>query len=153
MFDSIRNVNDFLSEHWLAEVFPARLKDLTTRWRDQAEHGKPVPLRMLGSIATPYLGALTQLPAPDDEAYVDAVTELHGSLATALGFSPAPVELATAQGETAVAVPLLARVQGPAGDALHILQARPVGALVARANLDRHAAHSVAAYLAGMAIG
>ncbi len=30
---------------------------------------------------------------------------------------------------------------------------RPVPTLVARANLDRHAAHSVAAYLAGMAIG
>jgi hypothetical protein len=31
MFDSINNVNDFLSDHWLAEVFPTRLKRLTAR--------------------------------------------------------------------------------------------------------------------------
>ncbi len=26
MFDSIANVNDYLSEHWLAEGFPTKLK-------------------------------------------------------------------------------------------------------------------------------
>lgn len=147
MFDSIDNVNDFLSEHWLAEVFPTRLKDLTARWRDNAEHGKPVPMRELATIATPYLAALaalaelplpdeeanaetvTALPSPEAEAYAEAVTELHRPLVAALGFEPAPSELQTAQGESLVTVPLLARVQGPAGDALHVLQARPVDAL------------------------
>ena len=74
MFDSINNVNDFLSDHWLAEVFPARLKDLTARWRDNSEHAKPVPVGALSSVATPYLAALAELPPPDDETYVQAVT-------------------------------------------------------------------------------
>lgn len=93
MFDSIRNVNDFLSEHWLEEVFPGRLKDLTRRWKDEAEHGKQTPLRGLASAATPYLTALAELAADDG----DAVSALHAALLGALGIrapglEPLPVD-------------------------------------------------------------
>jgi len=130
VFDSIRNVNDFLSEHWLEEVFPGRLKDLTRRWKDEAEHGKQTPLRGLASAATPYLTALAELAADDG----DAVSALHAALLGALGvrapgLEPLPVDLDTAQGEVPVTVPLLARIQGPSGEALHVLQAWPVEAL------------------------
>jgi len=42
VFDSILNVNDFLSPHWLAEVFPGRLKLLVKQWREDAANGKQV---------------------------------------------------------------------------------------------------------------
>lgn len=129
MTDSIRNVNDFLSAHWLAEVFPNRLKDLAARWREDAHGGKHSPLQGLTAAAAPYLTALSELPAPADDDHPRAVTALHTQLLDALGFTAAPTELETVQGDTPVTVPLLARVQGPASDPLHVVQAQPVHAL------------------------
>src|SRR5699024_5236059 len=54
------------------------------------------------------------------------VTELHSMLLRALGYEPDLAELDTEQSETPVTVPLLARCQSTAGEALHVLQARPV---------------------------
>ena len=51
MYDSIRNVGDFLSPHWLSEAFPGKLRTLTKEWRERTEHGKPSPLRGLTGIA------------------------------------------------------------------------------------------------------
>jgi len=129
MTDSIRNVNDFLSAHWLAEVFPNRLKDLAARWRENAHVGKHSPLQGLTTAATPYLTALSELPSPADDDHPRGVTALHTQLLDALGIRASPTELETVQGDTPVTVPLLARVQGPASDPLHVLQAHPVGAL------------------------
>ncbi len=62
MFDSISNVNDYLSEHWLAEVFPAKLKDLATTWKELASKGKATPVRGLVSLNGEYLTMLASLP-------------------------------------------------------------------------------------------
>jgi hypothetical protein len=126
MYDSIRNVGDFLSPHWLSEAFPGKLKTLTKEWRERTEHGKQNPLRGMSGISGRYLHAKAALPRPREEGYGAAVTELHALLLEALGFAFTPTTLDTEQSETPVSVTLLSRVQGPAGEALHVLQAAPV---------------------------
>ncbi|WP_410595378.1 Eco57I restriction-modification methylase domain-containing protein [Amycolatopsis sp. lyj-23] len=126
MYDSVHNVGDFLSPHWLSEAFPGKLKTLTKEWRERAEHGKQNPLRGLSGISGRYLHAKAALPRPREEGYAAAVTGLHALLLEALGFAVASTTLETEQSETPVSVRLLSRVQAPAGEALHVLQAAPV---------------------------
>lgn len=126
MFDSIRNVGDFLSPHWLAEVFPSKLKTLTKEWRERTEHGKHNPLRGLTGVSGQFLDAKANLPSPQDDDFADAVTALHGLVLSALGFPVHQYILETEQSETLISVPLLVRAQSASGEALHVLQARPV---------------------------
>ncbi|WP_007023732.1 hypothetical protein [Saccharomonospora iraqiensis] len=126
MYDSIRNVGDFLSPHWLSEAFPGKLKDLTKEWRERATNGKHSPLKGLSGAGGRFLAAKAALPKPDRDGYAEAVTALHGLVLEALGFEPAPTVLETEQSQTPVSVPLLARAQSPSGEALHVLQAHPV---------------------------
>lgn len=127
MFDSIQNVNDFLSEHWLAEVFPAKLKEHSRRWKELADQDKKTPLRGLSSISGRYLSALGDLPSPASADYVGRVTELHIELLAAVGFEAVPTVFETAQAETTIDVPLLGRfASATSTDALHILQSVPV---------------------------
>src|SRR5699024_9684760 len=74
MFDSIINTGEFLSDHWLAEVFSSKLRDLTRTWRDEAEHGKHTPWHGLQSASGPYLKAKAELPEPGDDGYEHALT-------------------------------------------------------------------------------
>ena len=127
MFDSIQNVNDFLSEHWLAEVFPSKLMEHSRRWKELADRDKKTPLRGLSSLSGRYLTALGDLPSPASADYVRRVTELHIELLTAVGFEPVPTVLETVQAETSIDVPLLGRfASATSTDALHLLQAVPV---------------------------
>ena len=127
MFDSIANVNDYLSEHWLAEVFPAKLKDLAATWKELAAKGKPTPVRGLASLNGGYLTGLASLPEPTHQDFPDLVTQVHQGLLRAVGFDTQPTILETAQAETPINVPLLGRFSSPTfTDALHILQASPV---------------------------
>lgn len=126
MFDSVSNVNDYLSEHWLAEVFPNKLKDLAKGWKELDSQGKNTPVKGLSAISGNYLTALGKLPEPAQTDYVASVTELHRMLLSAVGFESAETVLETFQGETPIAVPLLGRfASATATDALHILQAVP----------------------------
>lgn len=126
MFDSISNVNDYLSEHWLAEVFPAKLKDLGKDWKERATQGKHTPVKGLVAISGNYLRALGDLPDPTHPDYTATVSEAHRDLLRAVGFETSETILETFQGETPIAVPLIARFPGAADtDALHILQAVP----------------------------
>jgi len=129
VFDSIHNVNDYFSAHWLAEAFPGKLVALTKVWKSRSESGKSSPLQGLSSIAAAYLTGLAELPMATGATYADELTDLHLTLLTAMGIPGRPVELNTAQADTSITVPLLARVQLPAGDALHVLQAGPAGEL------------------------
>ncbi|RDI24044.1 hypothetical protein DEU38_111121 [Rhodococcus sp. AG1013] len=126
MFDSISNVNDYLSEHWLAEVFPTKLKDLGKDWKERATQGKETPLKGLVAVSGSYLRALGELPAPEHPDYPTVVSEAHRDLLRAVGFETSETILETFQGETPIAVPLIARFSGASDtDALHILQAVP----------------------------
>jgi hypothetical protein len=127
MFDSIANVNDFLSEHWLAEVFPNKLKDLAKTWKELAAQGKHTPTKGLLAISSSYLAALADLPESASSGYVTAVTETHRNLLNAMGFDATESVVDTYQGETPIRVPLLGRFASTTStDALHILQAVPV---------------------------
>ncbi|MEK8070721.1 restriction endonuclease subunit M [Rhodococcoides navarretei] len=127
MFDSIHNANDFLSEHWLAEVFPSRLKDLAKGWKERAEQDKPTPLRGLSAIAGAYLKELADLPPVGASEYPSRVTEVHTGLLAAVGFQAAATTIETLQANTPIDVPLLARFPSTSTtDSLHILHAVPV---------------------------
>ncbi|WP_431817962.1 Eco57I restriction-modification methylase domain-containing protein [Gordonia jacobaea] len=127
MFDSIHNVNDFLSEHWLAEVFPSSLKKLSGQWKEWAEQGKSTPVKGLSAIAAGYIRDLGDLPDPALDTAPTRVTELHTTLLEAVGLKAEPVRLATSQADIEIDVPLIARYpSATATDSLHILQAYPV---------------------------
>lgn len=127
MFESIANVNYYLSEHWLAEVFPNKLKDLAKAWKERAAQGKDTPTRGLMSVGGRYLDALADVPDSESAGFSDAVTQSHRLLLTAMGFETSETLVETRQGETPIIVPLLGRFVSPtATDALHILQAAPV---------------------------
>jgi hypothetical protein len=126
MFDSISNVNDYLSEHWLAEVFPTKLKDLGKDWKERASQGKETPVKGLVTVRGSYIRALGELPDPTNPDFVAVVTDAHSKLLRSVGFEPGETVLETFQGETPIVVPLLGRVPGVGDiDALHILQAVP----------------------------
>lgn len=127
MFDSIHNVNDFLSEHWLAEVFPTRLKVLTRDWKERGERGKATPLRGLTTLATSYLRDMGDLPEQAAATFTERARELHAGLLDAVGLTAHSSLLRTRQADTEIDVPLSGRYPSAAGsDVLHILQAVPV---------------------------
>lgn len=130
MFDSIANVNDYLSEHWLAEVFPTKLKDLAATWKELAGRGKATPVRGLAALHGSYLTDLASLPEPGHQDFVDAVTQVHQKLLLAVGFATEPTNLETTQAETPIHVPLLGRfASSTSTDALHVMQAVPVDSI------------------------
>ncbi|KHO22981.1 Eco57I restriction-modification methylase domain-containing protein [Mycolicibacterium setense] len=127
MFDSIANVNDYLSEHWLAEVFPSKLKELAATWKDLAAKGKKTPVRGLAALNGAYLTELASLPESTHQDFHAFVTQAHQTLLRAVGFDTQPTVLETSQAETPINVPLLGRFSSPTStDALHVLQAVPV---------------------------
>ncbi|WIM87436.1 restriction endonuclease subunit M [Candidatus Mycobacterium wuenschmannii] len=139
LFDSIANVNDYLSEHWLAEVFPAKLKELSATWKELAGKGKETPVRGLATLNGSYLTALASLPDRSDQEFVGLVTQTHQILLRAVGFDATPVTLETGQAETPINVPLLGRFSSTTSDdALHILQAVPVESVDAMLGDDAH---------------
>ena len=139
MFDSIANVNDYLSEHWLAEVFPSKLRDLAATWKELAGRGKETPVRGLATLNGAYLTQLASLPERTDQEFTDLVTQTHQKLLRAVGFDAMPTELATSQAETPITVPLLGRFSSPtSADALHVLQAVPVDTVDAMLGDEAH---------------
>lgn len=127
MFDSIHNVNDFLSEHWLAEVFPTNLKSHARQWKEWAEQDKPTPVKGLASIASTYIRDLGDLSALTADTIDARVTELHATLLAAVGFTADPVTIETTQADTTIDVPVIARYPSTGStDSLHVLQAYPV---------------------------
>ncbi|OWM10817.1 restriction endonuclease subunit M [Mycolicibacterium peregrinum] len=139
MFDSIANVNDYLSEHWLAEVFPSKVKDLAATWKELAGKGKGTPVRGLATLNGGYLTQLASLPERTDQEFTNLVTQAHQTLLRAVGFDATPTELETSQAETPITVPLLGRFSSPTStDALHVLQAVPVSSVDAMLGDDAH---------------
>lgn len=122
--DVIVNDTEFLSAHWLAEGFPARLSSLVKDWREQAREGHRDPLHALGSLSSDYLRELRSATdsttstlsagsmSSADEAPL--LTSAHRSLAHALGLAPnentthegAVVE--TLQGSRPLTLPVIA---------------------------------------------
>ena len=111
----------------MAEVFPTNLKNLARQWKEWAEQDKPTPVKGLATIASRYIRDLGDLPAPATDSIDVRVTELHSTLLAAVGFTADPVNIETAQADTTIDVPVLARYPSTGStDSLHILQAYPV---------------------------
>lgn len=117
MDDVIVNDTEFLSAHWLAEGFPARLSGLVKGWRAQARAGGTDPLHGLLSVSGDYLRAVHQaLDATEgtggavaggvDDAARQASARLlapaHDRLLGALGLLPDPPGAAGSEEAAAV---------------------------------------------------
>ena len=86
MFDSVQNTGDFLSPHWLSEVFPNRLKDLHADWAERHAHGKADPWHGLIGAAAPFAKAKGQLTEASNGRAADANRQLHEVLLGAAGY-------------------------------------------------------------------
>src|SRR3954463_7697073 len=87
-FDTIVVGNDLVSEHWLAEQFPATVKALRAAWKEREEHGKATPRSGLLGLAATFgvdLGRLRERAAMDRED-LDGLSRLHASVRSALQF-------------------------------------------------------------------
>lgn len=105
MDDVIVNDTEFLSAHWLAEGFPARLSGLVKGWRAQARTGGTDPLHGLLSVSGDYLRAVHQaldvtegtggavaggVDAAARQASARLLAPAHDRLLGALGLLPDP---------------------------------------------------------------
>lgn len=105
MDDVIVNDTEFLSAHWLAEGFPARLSGLVKGWRAQTRAGGADPLHGLLSVSGDYLRAVHQaldvtegtggavaggVDAAARQASARLLAPAHDRLLGALGLLPDP---------------------------------------------------------------
>jgi hypothetical protein len=60
-FDSIVVGNDLVSEHWLAEQFPATVKSLRGAWKEREDYGKATPRSALLTLAGTFGVGLARL--------------------------------------------------------------------------------------------
>jgi hypothetical protein len=60
-FDSVVVGNDLVSEHWLAEQFPATVRALRVAWTEREDHDKPTPRSGLTALSTTFGPRLTRL--------------------------------------------------------------------------------------------
>ncbi|MGO8961271.1 MAG: Eco57I restriction-modification methylase domain-containing protein [Streptosporangiaceae bacterium] len=123
MFDSIHNVGDFLSPHWLAEVFPRRLKDLHADWAERSSHGKAEPWHELIRAAGSFGKVRARLAEAANGQLTTATRELHDILLTAAGYQPGREDLQTLRDGLDVTIPLAVRCRTATGEALHVLEA------------------------------
>ncbi len=123
MYDSIVNSSEFLSDHWLAEGFPARLKVLGKQWSEQDEQGQQSIPKSLAGATNEYTLLKTDIPEPSSPDYATSATALNYLLLAAMGFDPEQQVLRTVHGDTEVDIPLLVRARVDGGEMLHVLQA------------------------------
>jgi hypothetical protein len=123
VFDSIHNVGDFLSPHWLAEAFPRRLKDLQGEWTERSAHEKGDPWHGLIRAGEPFAKARARLADAANGQVASATRELHDILLTAAGYQPEREVLHTLRDGLDVTIPLAVRCQTATGEALHVLEA------------------------------
>ncbi|MGH4015557.1 MAG: Eco57I restriction-modification methylase domain-containing protein [Pseudonocardiaceae bacterium] len=119
-FDSVVVGNDLVSEHWLAEQFPATVKTLRAAWKEREEHSKATPRSGLLTLSATFGAELVRLR---EDADVDRLRALHATVRKALQL---PSEEADWSGERAgkeMTVPAAAS-STPSGTHLLVLQAR-----------------------------
>jgi len=88
-FDSIIIGNDLVSEHWLAEQFPATVKTLRAAWKEREEYGKATPRSGLLALASPFSTRLARLRehAGNGHGGNEELRELHTAVRVALQFA------------------------------------------------------------------
>ena len=119
-FDSIVVGNDLVSEHWLAEQFPATVKAQRTAWKEREDHGKTTPRSgLLRSGRTWRRSSCVSA----SRATPTKLREWHASVRAALGFSGDETAWSGERGGQETTVPAVV-VSSPTGTHLLVVQAR-----------------------------
>jgi hypothetical protein len=119
-FDSVVVGNDLVSEHWLAEQFPATVKAQRTAWKDREDHGKTTPRSGLLSLGTHLAAQLVRFREQGD---VEKLHEWHAGVRAALGFAGDETTWSGERGGQEVTVPGVV-VSSPTGTHMLVAQAR-----------------------------
>ena len=124
-FDSVVVGNDLVSEHWLAEQFPATVKTLRATWKDREEHHKPTPRSGLIALSATFGAQLVRLREQDD---TDRLRALHAAVREALQIPGEESAWSSARSGSELTVPAVAS-STPSGTHLLVLQARDASAV------------------------
>lgn len=117
---AIHNANDFFSQHYLDEVLESDLKDLFTRWQNQASAAPPAKLR---SMAGDYFRIRERLARTRVLAErLPLLQELAEKLFAALGYELQPQVHEFEAGP----LPLIARYNGTDGHPLLVIALAPL---------------------------
>ena len=119
-FDSIVVGNDLVSEHWLAEQFPATVKTLRAEWKEREEHSKTTPRSGLIALSATFGAELVRLR---EYADVERLQALHAKVREALHIPGAEAGWSSERAGNEMTVPAVAS-STPSGTHLLVLQAR-----------------------------
>jgi hypothetical protein len=124
-FDSVVVGNDLVSEHWLAEQFPATVQTLRAAWKEREEHDKPTPRSGLLALASTFGTRLARLREHGSmgRSGTDGLRELHAAVRVALQLAGAEAPWAGERGGAMLTVAAVAP-GAPTGTPLLVLQAR-----------------------------
>jgi hypothetical protein len=99
-FDSIVVGNDLVSEHWLAEQFPAAVAAMRAGWKEQEEFGKITPRSGLIALASRFGAELVKAREQGDEVRLRA---LHDDVRAALLLPGEEIVWSGGRADTAIA--------------------------------------------------
>jgi hypothetical protein len=124
-FDSIVVGNDLVSEHWLAEQFPATVKVLRSAWKEREEQDKPTPRSGLLSLAGGFGSRLAKLREQGSTTPrgFDGLRELHAAIRVALQLAGDEVPWVGERGGAELIIAAVAP-GAPTGTPVLVLQAR-----------------------------
>ncbi len=124
-FDSIVVGNDLVSEHWLAEQFPATVRTLRAGWKEQEEHSKTTPRSGLIALSATFGAELVRLRERSDTGRgdVERLRSLHAAVRDALLIPGEETVWRSERAGNEMAVPAVVP-QTPSGTHLLVLQAR-----------------------------
>lgn len=157
-FDTIVVGNDFVSEHWLAEQFPATVTKQRGVWKEREEHQKVTPRSALTALAGSFGRDLVRLREAGD---VQRLRELHATVRGALMIAGDETTWTSERAGGEMTVPAVVG-STPSGTHLLVLQARDaatvedlldadgVGQLLAPATVDGVAESTTAAVVSGV---
>ncbi|WP_138757576.1 DNA methyltransferase [Modestobacter altitudinis] len=124
-FDSIVVGNDLVSEHWLAEQFPATVKTLRTAWAERESYGKETPRSGLRALAGTFVDRLTRIREADAAGRdtTEPLNALHTAVRAALQLPGDETSWTGDRGAAELTVDAIA-LGSPASTPLLVLQAR-----------------------------
>lgn len=157
-FDTIVVGNDFVSEHWLAEQFPATVTRQRAVWKEREEHQKVTPRSALTALAGSFGRELVRLREAGD---VERLRELHAAVRAALLIdgdettwtserAGGEMSVPAVVGSTPSATHLLVLQARDAATVEDVLDADGVGHLLAPATVNGVAESATAAVVSGV---
>ncbi|MGH3843604.1 MAG: Eco57I restriction-modification methylase domain-containing protein, partial [Pseudonocardiaceae bacterium] len=118
-FDSIVVGNDLVSEHWLAEQFPATVKTLRAAWKEREEHSKTTPRSGLVALSATFGAELVPLR---EYADLGGLRTLHAQVREALHLPSEEADWSSDRAGKDMTVPAVVSTT-PSGTHLLVLQA------------------------------